>query len=212
MVWVIWKKIFCAVIIIGGLVSIQPTRYSIPVYEENNSTKTANYRIEDGASYTKEQIPIKRYKHGIIVVGGTQEIYRDEQGEIVREDENTATYVQINIQGAGMMVGAIFYISSGLELPLTVIKTGLGWIDIPIARNIWLAWVLLGILSAVWIAFSARQRYPGMFPVYYWAGLGFFAPVIVIPFFVQFRPVGDLWPCSKCGKKHLLNLEKCPYC
>ena len=79
-------------------------------------------------------------------------------------------------------------------------------------RNVWIWWGAFGLLSAILTWRNARQRFVSTLPVAAWAMAAFVAQPVAIPFYVQFGPEGDLWPCHACGRQRVLSLAVCPHC
>ena len=125
-------------------------------------------------------------------------------------------YSEKSQQTSDVSKNSPWYIStSALFLPLNYLKAFYHneWNanQIP-GYKVWLLWAVFGSISSAWIFKTARQRYVPTYPVYIWALSGFVAPIIVIPFYVQFRPRGELWPCPSCKKNYLASLTPCPFC
>lgn len=209
---IIWKRIFCA--------SILSAVFLFSFLSEEILEAPKNY-VKGGISrdLVAKELAEKARKKGQAEATriGPFRFYSYDEFDEANRVGATGSGVELDAKATlprelQLVLDWIWY---GFRLPVTATKSLLTLkpsSEDVLSVEIVISWILLGAGFAAWMTFDSRRRYAARSPATFWALAGFACPVIAIPFYVQFRPEGELWPCSGCSSKYLLSLNKCPSC
>ena len=225
MFWITWRKFFCGTIVAACFIVVVHAKV-VPTGDwfhvnSSESSKAPQYSKEkdDRKEYIKENTTRT-------LTDGTQEsitVLRDNEGHIVSTTKVTYKYNFAFGDRSSLLVSpsnilrVLGFINSGLEMPFNLIQ-GRG---VPTVVNvsshensglIWCAWLVVGALGAGGVYFEGSRRYVQKGRLLLWTAGTLLSPILIVPYYLQFRPQGDLGTCPRCGRTELLSLASCPHC
>jgi hypothetical protein len=181
MIWKVWKRVFCASVVATALVCMLPTRWEdsdeVPVFLFGGDTRAPKRQASTAREYD-ELGRVAREIHTVEPVDG---------GEPPRQVWRAWEYV-VPARTDGTLDRILMTVWAGLELPVAVAEAGLGVRRVPRVWLAFLGWAIFGAAAAAFVAWRARRRYAATAPVVAWAVGALLTPVVVLPFYYQFRP------------------------